>query len=105
MISTNLTRPMLKPCAMSGITSAPLIVAHPACSSPATPCAVSAERMTSPQKGATSSDQSAVRTSAGRCGVRGAGWGVGCSGGVGGGSERRGRQLSGAELNMRCQGR
>ena len=41
------------------------MVAHPALSSPATPSAVSAERMTAPQNGATSSLQSATRMSGG----------------------------------------
>jgi hypothetical protein len=45
-------------------TSAPLMVVHPALSSPDTPSAVKALLMTSPQKGATSSDQSAVLMSA-----------------------------------------
>ncbi len=42
------------------------MVVHPALNRPAKPCALSAERMTAPQKGATSSDQSAVRTSCAR---------------------------------------
>jgi len=43
-----------------------LMVVHPALNRPAKPCALSAERMTAPQNGATSSDQSAVRTSCAR---------------------------------------
>lgn len=44
------------------LTSAPLIVVQPALSRPDTPSAVKALLMTSPQKGATSADQSVVFT-------------------------------------------
>lgn len=72
----NFIKPIRKPCAISGITSAPcvqcvtirpashhqrtLMVVHPACMSPATPWGVSALWITAPQKGATSLLQSAV---------------------------------------------
>lgn len=50
------------------------MVVHPALSSPLMPSAVKALLITSPQKGATSSDQSAVLMSAQGC-VQRWGWG------------------------------
>lgn len=52
------------------LTRAPLMVVHPALSSPLTPSALKALLMTSPQNGATSSDQSVVLMSAGGEGRR-----------------------------------
>ncbi len=57
---------------LAGLTSAPLMVVHPALSSPPMPSAVKALLITSPQKGATSSDQSAVLMSA-----QASAWGMG----------------------------
>lgn len=47
-----------------------LMVVHPALNRPLKPSALSAERMTAPQNGATSSDQSAILIPCGRMQVR-----------------------------------